>query len=514
MSRIPYKSLIFLSALATGHLVLSRWWRTELCGVDLCLISVGLGLAVLAYATFGIALVGGLHWPAAYALLVLPILLNRRGALQLLAVAPRLVEHLRSSRPGWATTGLLAFLVVVAAWNLVGALGPPTVPDALTYHLALPRQWIRFHSLDYIDAMHASGWPATVHMLYTLADLVGDLKTAQLINWGMGILALGALFRLGRVWLGAVPALLACATFYALSDVSFHSAQVGVELGATALLLGATVPGAVVPDQGGVVALARGGIRGTVRCHKAQSYQGPTGSDPGGAYHRPEVRGQAPNRGFRLRCRLRPGGSGGGFPVVSSLVAVNGQPRVPVLHGPLRGSRGPCVIGAGLRIGIWGSGNADHLPSGAVGLYYADLRIQRWRDRPALPRSRARGSHRAMGAGANLPAGGWTGCVRRAVHCCVELDFPPNQGAIPGAGVGVDPNGSGRSVSRSAVQRGQVRGGVDGRRVAGRCAGRQHTIPRGSRSGGAGVKVGRTSFWPSVTPDLVSPTRSIRCGRI
>ena len=46
------------------------------------LISVGLGLAVLAYATFGIALVGGLHWPAAYALLVLPILLNRRGALQ------------------------------------------------------------------------------------------------------------------------------------------------------------------------------------------------------------------------------------------------------------------------------------------------------------------------------------------------------------------------------------------------------------------------------------------------
>ena len=54
----------------------------------------------------------------------------------------------------------------------------------------VPRQWIRFHSLDYIDAMHASGWPATVHMLYTLADLVGDLKTAQ---------AMGSLFHHGYV---------------------------------------------------------------------------------------------------------------------------------------------------------------------------------------------------------------------------------------------------------------------------------------------------------------------------
>lgn len=103
----------------------------------------------------------------------------------LAAAAPLLRSHqiLRWTRPPWLALVFLPFAVLYA----VNALAPPIQPDAVTYHLGLPAEWLRLHGfaprIGFYEML-----PLGLETLFVPAIAVGGYSAASLFH----LLLLGA----------------------------------------------------------------------------------------------------------------------------------------------------------------------------------------------------------------------------------------------------------------------------------------------------------------------------------
>ncbi len=133
-----------------------------------------------------------------------------------------------------AAAALVAILAF-AAIALVNCFVPPAAHewDALSYHLAAPKVYIRQHRIVYLPTDHHSNFPFTMEMLFTVGLLLQGYALANLMHFAAGVLCVLFIWRTGRRYFGQNAAALAALTFAAAPITVWEAGSAYIELGLT-----------------------------------------------------------------------------------------------------------------------------------------------------------------------------------------------------------------------------------------------------------------------------------------
>src|SRR4051794_4058559 len=188
-------------------------------------ILLAIGGAALSFCVFFLLLLHLAHWAAFLGIGAVAIgaatVRERRAPVELSSTLPNgrgsdcdpQEPSPRIPLPLWIIFG------AYGVWYLVNALAPETVADGITYHLGLPREYLRLggfpeHTTFY-DVL-----PQGMEMLFTMACSIGRHAAAKMVEFAFFLATLPLIFRLGRR-LGAND--LACsvaAVFYFCAPVA------------------------------------------------------------------------------------------------------------------------------------------------------------------------------------------------------------------------------------------------------------------------------------------------------
>ncbi len=201
------------------------------------LLSVTLGLGILAYSTLGIGLVGLLHPLIVWGILILftftGVFISKEESIFKSFGKLRKIPNLFYNLDSFNKFLVVTFLIFVF-FNLIGALAPPLAIDDIKYHFAMPNRYVNERAITYIPDFHWSNLPFTMEMLWTLAISINTGELAQLINWSIGILIIGWVFYICKKKdVNTYNSLFAINLFYSTSTVPEISQTGLVELGGT-----------------------------------------------------------------------------------------------------------------------------------------------------------------------------------------------------------------------------------------------------------------------------------------
>jgi 4-amino-4-deoxy-L-arabinose transferase-like glycosyltransferase len=139
--------------------------------------------------------------------------------------------------------GLVAGLAfgVLGLCTLLGALAPPGGAewDALSYHLADPKVYLREGRILFLPYEHHSNFPFQLQMLYLLMLGAGSVAGAKLVHWLCGVLLVASVYTFARRHVapaetgrrvGLIAALLVAATPIALWEASVAYADLATAL--------------------------------------------------------------------------------------------------------------------------------------------------------------------------------------------------------------------------------------------------------------------------------------------
>lgn len=165
----------------------SAWERTAFC--------TGLGLGLIAYL---VLLLGVLH--ALYrSLLIAVLLLSASSCISVWKeIGHDLVTFCKARRNHWLALIVVTLLLVGFFLASLLPLYPPTLWDAISYHLAAAKIYAQAHALSYTVYLRFPVFPQLNEMLFTLMLLLGDDLSAQLVQFLMAILVGIALYSWGR----------------------------------------------------------------------------------------------------------------------------------------------------------------------------------------------------------------------------------------------------------------------------------------------------------------------------
>lgn len=202
-------------------------------------LATALGCGVMAYACFGLALVGLYRPPVLLALLIGMAVLLRRELLGLPAglrhVGSELWRAASEAPRGTVALALLLALGVGAA--LLGALTPPHHFDALAYHLAAPQRFLLTGRIAPLPDVLFGNLPLTMEMLYGVGLAFGSDAFAQLLHLAFGGLTALALWSLARRHYDRPTAWLAVALFLATPLVTVWARVANIDLPLACFLL-------------------------------------------------------------------------------------------------------------------------------------------------------------------------------------------------------------------------------------------------------------------------------------
>lgn len=90
--------------------------------------------------------------------------------------------------------GRIIFILVAAILfcQFIIALAPPLWFDTLTYHVAIPKEFIQLGRIVYVPNNMEWGMVRQTEILYTLAMFTGGTETATVLGWALGALTLVA----------------------------------------------------------------------------------------------------------------------------------------------------------------------------------------------------------------------------------------------------------------------------------------------------------------------------------
>jgi len=132
-------------------------------------------------------------------------------------------------------TMVFVILFVQIVFNLFGASVLPSSWDALSMHLARPKEWIRLSRLTSVPYLRFGGgnFPHNIGILYGMSLLVKDAILAKLISFAFGILTAMGIYSLGERYFSRRIGLFSAAIFYTTPIVSAASATAMADLGFT-----------------------------------------------------------------------------------------------------------------------------------------------------------------------------------------------------------------------------------------------------------------------------------------
>lgn len=196
------------------------------------LFATGLGLGLLGYVNFALGMLALYQRPviAASFLVLLFIGLWRWHRCGHLAFSISRDCWTTFCRLSWPSKVLIGYLAIVASINLLAALAPVIGVDELIYRLAAAKLYLRHGRLMYIPSMVFHQQPQHIQMIQLWGMALGSESSAQVVQWGMGVLLLLALVDLARHEMPPTWALLSGAVFYTYSDVIVMSGRASPDL--------------------------------------------------------------------------------------------------------------------------------------------------------------------------------------------------------------------------------------------------------------------------------------------
>lgn len=233
--------LLLFIATAFGRMVLRRCLPCVI-GESLANVYGGaIGLGVAAYAVLLVGLVGELKIGVVGAIWALMFAASFKDAS---AIAKSLCGSV-ALLPGWwrrvsegdkaaryAALGAGACLLFGAA-SILACYKPPggVEWDAISYHLADPKQFILAGRISSLPTEHHSNFPLLMEMLYTVGLMLNGYALANMMHLATAALTTLAIFTFTRGRLGAAFAWLASVLFISTPVVLWESSVAYIELG-------------------------------------------------------------------------------------------------------------------------------------------------------------------------------------------------------------------------------------------------------------------------------------------
>ncbi|HSX09751.1 MAG TPA: hypothetical protein VLF93_06365 [Candidatus Saccharimonadales bacterium] len=127
---------------------------------------------------------------------------------------------------------LVILFVILAAVNLIGALGPELAFDALWYHLTLPKLYLLHHSIFHIPGglLYYSDMPKLGETLYIGALSIGNEIAAKVIHYFFGVISAVALYKVSRKFFSIFVSLVVILIFYSNLVVDSESISAYIDL--------------------------------------------------------------------------------------------------------------------------------------------------------------------------------------------------------------------------------------------------------------------------------------------
>ncbi len=186
--------LIFLLSGAIGVRVLRRFELQGVSQIERGLFAFGLGLGIVSYLPF-VLFTLHLGKPAfVVATFVIVSLLFAKDQLRI--VQYLLCQAKQIGKLPTPTKILLVFLLPILFVTFLQALCPPTDPDGLHYHLTAPQFYLREGRFFYAPTFLHLNWPLGIEMLFALGMAFHSHYAAGIIQFGIGLILLLAIYRL------------------------------------------------------------------------------------------------------------------------------------------------------------------------------------------------------------------------------------------------------------------------------------------------------------------------------
>jgi 4-amino-4-deoxy-L-arabinose transferase-like glycosyltransferase len=227
-------ALVSGTSLTLGAVVW-RWIGVPFYRCLLCELS--LGLALTSYLLLAIAALGGLSKT------VVLVVFGAICILGLVTQKIRWTEYCARIREGgfptadglWERSGWVLILFTLMA-ALVEALAPATTPDALSYHLRIPYDYVEAGGIIY-SPFQPYNMPHLIQMLITVPFLfgAGDVG-AHLLYFVFCVIFVAALFRLARECFDRKTTLLAVLLIISTPMFTYIKVSGRVEVGLTAVI--------------------------------------------------------------------------------------------------------------------------------------------------------------------------------------------------------------------------------------------------------------------------------------
>ncbi len=218
----------FLSFLC-GHVLLRRMHFASL-GERISL-STALGLGVMAHLLFLLGTVGLLYRWAVLATLGLWLLILGRG---------HLIELARSCRRfrwwGGRDMALALLVVLILGPLLLLPLYPPSAWDSTEFYLASSKIYVSQHALVLTPYLRFEVYPQLCQLLFTFALLFSDDVAAQLTQFLMLLVLLGAVYSLGCRYFTTRAALWAAALLLGSPLMLYLGSIAYIDIGVTLYL--------------------------------------------------------------------------------------------------------------------------------------------------------------------------------------------------------------------------------------------------------------------------------------
>lgn len=208
------------------------------------MLGIALGLGMLSYAIYSMGLLKLLTLPALWILTLLLILIFIRDiamTMRHLGVGLRGIFNTLVGKYGRLNAAFGWIFAATAILNLIGALAPEIIFDAIWYHLTMPKYYLQHHQVYYIKMLTYGVFPRNIEMLFTLAMALGGDIAVKLLHYSFGLFTASAVFIFGRKYAGFNIAFLGAAIFYMMSNVNMLSATAYIDLGLTFFELAAAV---------------------------------------------------------------------------------------------------------------------------------------------------------------------------------------------------------------------------------------------------------------------------------
>jgi len=150
-------------------------------------LQAAMGAGLIGLVVFLIGATIGFHISYFAVLLFVGFFLLRRHILHW-------IKQWTQLKTVFSKNGLVITLAIATGllllWTLAVALAPPLHFDALTYHLALPRNYQLSGNIAYTSDNIFWGMPQQIEMLYLFAMGLGGAEAATMLGWGLGALTL------------------------------------------------------------------------------------------------------------------------------------------------------------------------------------------------------------------------------------------------------------------------------------------------------------------------------------